>query len=140
MVVSLQSGEGPEVQKDLTRDYLRDRVSGEQMVHRLRDWTDGDTLYGVTSFSSSGAAMGKTYRDRGEYRDTAEQKAREHFKNGPAFGSFSGVMVLYRATVTDVWDEGTDPADPGEPPLKYATLTDVEILDWKQADVGDGDE
>lgn len=110
-------------------DTLRERLSGEQMIHRLRDWTDGDTLFGVTSMNpDSGASMGKTFREGGERGEDAEQMARDRYER-PAL-PMSGVSVLFRATVRDPWTEPRNPMDPGEPPLKYATLTDVEILEW----------
>jgi hypothetical protein len=123
---------------DLDADALRERVSGEQMVHRLRDWTDGDTLYGVTSFNQdTGTSSGKTFREGGEYGEDAEQKARNQYER-PGL-PMSGVTVLFRATVRNPRTEPRNPADPGEPPLKFATLTDVDVLDWKQTGQGDGD-
>lgn len=121
-------------------DALRGRVAGERLVHRLRDWTDGDTAYGVTSVSdSSGTSTGKTFREGGEYGEDAEAKAREQYDR-PGL-PMTGVTVLWRATVRNPRTEPRDPSDPGEPPLKFATLTDVEIMDWKQTgEGGDGDE
>lgn len=113
---------------------VRERLTGEQMVHRLRDWSDGDTLYGVTSINlDTGASSGKTYRAGGEYGADAEQKARDHFAGGTLA---SGVTVLYRATVQNPRTEPANPMDPGEPPLKFAYLEGVEILDWKQNRAG----
>lgn len=126
---------------ELDADTLRERLSGEQMVHRLREWDDGDTLFGVTSMNAdSGASMGKTFREGGERVNSAEQMARDRYENPPL--PMSGVTVLFRATVRDPRTEPRDAMDPGEPPLKFATLTDVEILDWNTSEDagGDGDE
>lgn len=122
---------------DITEDELRNRISGNHMVHRLREWDDGDTLYGVESFQhDTGAATGKTYHEGGEYgEDTAEAKARNHFENPPPLAG-GMVVVLYRATVQNPQTEPRNPMDPGEPPLKYANLISVEILEWKHT--GDG--
>lgn len=120
----------------VTADSLRERVSGKRIVHRLRDWTDGDTLFGVTAYTEGGASTGKTFREGGEYGDDAEVQARDMYER-PAL-PMSGVSVLYRATVRNPRTEPRDPMDPGEPPLKFARLTEVEVLDWKR--VGDGDE
>lgn len=120
-----------------TEDSLRERLNGRQMIHRLRDWEDGDTLYGATTLTETGRS-GKTFREGGEFGDaSAKEMAREQFAGDSALLA-NGVNVLYRATVQQVQTDPRDPDDPGEPPLKFATLTDVEILDWKQS--GDGDE
>lgn len=116
---------------ELTEDSLRERVSGENMVHRLRDWNDGDTLYAVTHFTAKDrGATGKTFREGGEHGDGAEKEAREFFNSGFPPGHVTAA-VLFRATVRDPRTEPLDPADPGEPPLKFATFTDVEILEWE---------
>lgn len=134
-----EPGNGERVRADggdgVTDDELRQRISGEHLIHRLRDWNDGDTLYGAKTFNpDTGGGMGKTYREGDEYGEQdAEALARGMYSNGP---TASGVSVLFRATVRNPRAEPRDPSDPGEPPLKYGTLTDVEILDWKQP--GDG--
>lgn len=121
---------------ELNADALRERLAGEQLVHRLREWADGDTLFGVTFMNpDTGASMGKTFREGDEYGEGAESKAREHYESGIIA---SGVTVLFRGTVRDPRTEPRDPEDPGEPPLKFATLTDVEILDWKRGGEGNG--
>lgn len=118
-----------------TEDSLRERLSGRQMIHRLREWEDGDTLYGARTYTDSGAS-GKTFREGSEFGDTtALDMAREQFA-GELTLNTNGVSVLYSATVEQVQTDPRDPNDPGEPPLKFARLTDVEILDWKQPDGG----
>jgi len=114
----------------MTEDTIRERVSGEQIVHRLREWNEGDTVWGVMAFDpSSGTSTGKSFREGHEYGEGAEQKARERYER-PGL-PMSGVTVLYRATVQNPRSEGRVGRD-AEPPLKFATLTEVEILNWKQ--------
>lgn len=120
-------------------DAVRERLTGESTVHRLRDWTDGDTLFGFQLMDPGNrATIGKTFREGGEYGESAENKAREHYDNTTLR---RGVEVLYRATVQDPREDPPLAMDPGEPPLKYATLTDVEILDAKtHGEDGDRDD
>lgn len=125
---------------DVDTDELRERLTGERMVHRLRDWTDGDTLFGTARFATDAdACLGKTFQKGGERRASARQLARENYERTGI--PMDSVSVLYRATVRDPRTEPRGP-DPGEPPVKFATLTEVEILDWKRERVsgGDGDE
>lgn len=123
---------------DVSEETLRGWLSGRQGIHRLRDWTDGDTLYGVRTFSEDGGtSSGKTFREGGEHGADAEQMARDYYER-PGL-PMSGVTVLFRANVQNPRSEPRDPQDPGEPPLMYGTLTHVEILDWKQTG-GDSDE
>lgn len=124
---------------DATEDSLRERLSGESMIHRLQDWNDGDTAYGVAQFTEKDrAATGKTFAEGGERFENAEERAREFYETGFPPGHVT-VSVLFRATVENPRTEPNDPADPGEPPLKFATFTDVEILDWTDH-TGDSDE
>lgn len=122
---------------DVTEDDIRERLSGEGMVARLRDWTDGDTLWGVITLNpDTGFTSGKTFREGGEHGRDAGDMAREYYAGGGL--TPVGVTALYRATVRDPRTEPRDPMDPGEPPLKFATLADVTVVKWKQS--GDGDE
>lgn len=124
---------------ELTEDTLRERVSGEHMVHRLRDWTDGDTVFAVTHFTDKDrGAVGKTFREGSGHGEGAEKEAREFFNSGFPPGHVTAA-ILFRATVRDPRTEPRDPNDPGEPPLKFATFSDVEILEWEDH-TGDGDE
>ena len=114
---------------DVSESKLRERVAGEQMIHRLREWTDGDTAFGVTTFNlETGTSSGKTYRVGTERGQTAREKARQNYDRA----IFKGVTVLFRATVRNPRTEPRNPMDPGEPPLKFGTLEDVEILEFRQ--------
>jgi hypothetical protein len=110
---------------------LLDRLEGEQMIHRLRDWADGDTLWGVRSWNSSNgytSHMGKTFTDD-EYGTTGKAAASSEFDKyvqGP-LASDSSDVVLFRATVRNPQTESRPSSDP-EPPLKYGDLEDVEII------------
>jgi hypothetical protein len=101
---------------------------GEQIVHRLRNWEVGDRVYGVSSFKLSNddsrSSSGKTF--------TTEENARAHFEKEPIFGPTEEFdTILFAATIQTVTRDPPNPADPGEPPLKYAQFENVEILDRK---------
>lgn len=99
----------------------------QQMIHRLRDWSDGDLLYGVRSYNAAGgytASSGKTFQDEG--------RARSQFNSSPVFGNEDDFdVILFKAVIRDPKRDSADPYDPGEPPSTYATLENVEILDRK---------
>lgn len=99
------------------------------MIHRLREWNDGDTLYGAV-FLGDRSPSGKTFRAAEE---PAEDRARDYY-NRDIFNGPGTTAVLYRATVRNPRTDPQNPADPGEPPLKQARLEDVEILDHDPAD------
>jgi len=128
--------------EDVQHHRLRESLSGERMVHRLRDWEGGDTLYGAASvdLNQGGRSVsGKTYREGGEYGEDAEAKARGKYET-PLLARGANVAVLYRATVRDPETEPRNPMDPGEPPLKFATLTEVEVLNYRAEDPDEGDD
>lgn len=106
-----------------SEDELEQLLStGQQMVHRLRDWDEGDTLYGVTFYNEGyDSGSGKTFKD--------EDSARGMFESGGLGAGPGSDTVLFKATVRNPTTEPHNPADPGEPPLKWAELEDVEILD-----------
>jgi len=115
------------------REFIQSKESGESMVHRLRNWEAGDTVYGWDTLSDSGS-MGKTFRG-GEngLTDDPEGAARDGFEgavDGP-LASDTNDVFLWRGTVKSVRTEGRNPMDPGEPPLKFARLSDVEVLDYR---------
>jgi hypothetical protein len=109
-------------------EHIQSLEQGEQMVHRLRNWAVGDTVYGVTSFnlkSEYGAASGKTF--------TSKEPAEQYFENEPLFGDPEQFdIILFTATIRRVRTDPRNPRDPGEPPLKFAHFEDVEILDRKR--------
>lgn len=117
----------------LTEDAIRERLTGEQMVHRLRGWVDGDTLHGVITINpDTGASRGKTYREGEGGRLDAWKQARGEYER--SCGRSWGVTALYTATVRDPKRRRRKRL--GAVPLKSATLTDVEILET-ELDGGD---
>jgi hypothetical protein len=104
---------------------------GRQMIHRLRSWEDGDTLYGVRAYNAKrdyNASSGKTFQDRAS--------AESQFKREPVFGPAEDFdVILFEATVRSPTRDPVDPGDPGEPPSKYARLEDITILNRKRPEL-----
>lgn len=120
------------------REFVDRKESGESMVHRLRSWESGDTVYGYDSRSDSGG-MGKTFRDGGEFGDqSALDAARDGWASATdpdnLLGGTTNDVFLWSATVESVRTDPPDPMDPGEPPLKFARLTDVKVLAFRPGD------
>lgn len=129
--------------KEQRERVFRERQSGgERMVHRLRDWEEGDILWGWASVKE-GSSTGKTYRHAtsdereehiGEYLEEAHTAAREAYEavvenDGPMLGGGPGAAVfLFAARIESVDTEPPGP-DPGEPPLKFAELGKVVVVD-----------
>lgn len=130
--------------------FREHKQSGEQMVHRLRDWQEGDILWGYESVSPNGST-GKTFsrrnrekrKDRiGDLSDLDPQDAHESARDAfdqmadpdPDAVSLGGgpdsSIFLYAARIESVRTEGPGP-DPGEPPLKFAQLGKVAVVDSK---------
>ena len=126
--------------------FKEHKENGEQMVHRLRDWEKGDILWGYESVSGSGST-GKTFsrrnRENREERigdldgldpQDAHESARQAFESmtDPDKTSLGGgpdtSVFLYAARIESVRTEGPGP-DPGEPPLKFARLGKVVVVD-----------
>lgn len=119
----------------------------QHMVHRLRDWQDGDILYGVAIIKSNGSAMGKTYRhnpanqspkklDAVDVERQAHKSARSHYEgvvdtdnSNPMGWNDGDVVFLYAAHIYNVTTEPLASSDPGEPPLKHADMEKVVVLD-----------
>lgn len=100
----------------------------EQMVHRLRDWDPGDTIYGVTEVSGLGRS-GKTFTDN-EFGRDGKAVAEGYFEQAPVLGADE--VYLWRAAIDTVRTDPRNPNDPGEPPLKFARLSNAEVLDYKE--------
>lgn len=105
------------------------KETGMNMVHRLRDWEPGDTIWGYDIQVEDGATSGKTFsRDEsslvleGEEYVTLVEERMEAMLNehkSPAVG------VVWVGTIEKVTEEAHDHSDPGEPPLKHASISDV---------------
>jgi hypothetical protein len=108
-------------------EHISRLQNGQQMIHRLRDWSDGDILFGVRSYNAAGgytASSGKTFQDEG--------RARSMFNGSPVLGNKEDFdVILFKAVIRGPKRDPADPYDPGEPPSQYATLESVEILDRK---------
>lgn len=120
--------DGPERRAGAFERYKQD---GEQMIHRLRDWEAGDTVFGYDILGESGGT-GKTFKRGGEMGDIpAFRKAIQGFDNVPAIGDELGdgkVAFLWSAEIETTRTDPRDLNDPGEPPLKYAELSNVTVL------------
>lgn len=122
--------------------FVESKENSEQMVHRLRSWESGDILWGWDSVSAEGAATGKTFRRgkdtldgdgelSGQTAPDAARDAYESIKDSDADlrGATPGTSVfLYAARIESVRTEGGSSHDP-EPPLKFASLTDVAVVE-----------
>lgn len=106
------------------------KMDGEIMVHRLRDWETGETIWGY-DIVGSGVSSGKTFK-RGDdglvggemkFSEAIETRMEQHLEMAepPCVG------FVWCATIERTRTEGRDPADPGEPPLKYAEVSDVVV-------------
>lgn len=116
------------------RAFKQRLETDEQMVHRLRDWSEGDIIWGWTHLKG-GSSMGKTYQreesvptaaDLSDYAPGHEQ-ARTAYESAVGTAA-SGAVFLWVARIQSVRTEPRGP-DPGEPPLKHATLTNPHVLE-----------
>lgn len=101
-------------------------LTGKNTVHRLRAWEIGDTLWGYRTMGEC-AETGKTFRDGSErmIEQTAEQMAENAFEDAVDLAADGTAVFLYSATIEDIREERYN--SDGEPPLKYATLSDVKV-------------
>lgn len=143
--------------EELTEKQRRERafremkLDGEHMVHRLRDWREGQIIWGWER-ENEGGSMGKTYTRAGvgqsmddhpldyEGHRQAMLAYHQHAKNAS-----TGTVFLWVGRVTKVRTAPGDPHDPGEPPNKFAQFTDVRVVDSTDLDAdedmaADGDE
>ena len=104
------------------------KETGMNMVHRLRDWERGDTIWGFDIQSENGSTTGKTFDrsrrlpdDSDPFVETVEQRMAQTLEmvKKPAVG------FVWVGTIEKVTTEGHDHSDPGEPPLKHASISDV---------------
>lgn len=102
-------------------------LADEVTVHRLREWQQGDTLWGYRTVTDSGAS-GKSYREGSDRMiDTgAEELARGSYEDAVDLAPDDTAVFLYSATVDRVYT-ATAVGGEGEPPEKHAMLSDIEI-------------
>jgi len=104
----------------LTVKELEKRMEKNQLIHRLRNWEDGDKIYGYSSFnlnSNYKNSMGKT--DKPENKEYIVNDFERDFNNK------NSDNILFEATVRN---PKTESAVGSEPPLKKADLIDVKII------------
>lgn len=120
--------------------FAEAKASGEQMVHRLRDWEEGQTIWGYEVRTEGGGSMGKTHtRDDFSIGKPDEVTDEMEFKShivdsmyamlGEGGGDDRRVGFAWVAEIDRVRTEGRDPMDPGEPPLKFAVLRNVSVVE-----------
>lgn len=109
-------------------EFARQKERGEAIVHRLRDWEAGDKIIGYDVVSGN-ASHGKTFKPDGRLLDSDDPlSAVVEQATGPLYDPESDSEVfVWSATIERVRTEPRDPADPGEPPLKHAQLSDVTV-------------
>lgn len=128
--------------------FKEHKENGEQMVHRLRNWEEGDILWGYESVSPRGST-GKTFsrRKSKESKERAEEKDFEHLDPDDAHESAKDAfesctdpdsmsmgggpdtsVFLYAARIKSCRTEPHSSHDP-EPPLKFARLGKVVVVD-----------
>lgn len=109
--------------------FKRRKEKGMNMVHRLRDWEAGDTIWGYDIQIDNGNTTGKTFSRNDStlvpedepYVEQVEERMEQMLDTHPS----PAVGVVWVGTVETVTTEAHDHSDPGEPPLKHASVTDV---------------
>jgi hypothetical protein len=118
--------------------FAEAKTGGRQMVHRLRDWEEGQTIWGWETHVESGGSMGKTHTRRDfERRVDDSEPVRPQVKAAlvdTATGQLESTRTDVRTAgfvwVAEIADVHTEPPgpDPGEPPLKDASLTNLSVV------------
>jgi hypothetical protein len=114
--------------------FVAELADGRQLVHRLREWESGDTLWGYMVVGET-AALGKTFRAGSEppvpnadadtdAESVASRKANDGFEQHVGGDR---LVFLYSAHIAAVETEPRGLADPREPPLTLADLTDIRV-------------
>lgn len=132
-------------QKVLTTDSTqRERAfkaykeSSEQMIHRLRTWHELQVVWGYETHTEQGTT-GKTYTRRGRTRshivdsdvtpddNVGHNQARDSYFEAVDNASPNTAMFLWVARIESTRTEPRGP-DPGEPPLKFASLKSARVV------------
>lgn len=115
--------------------FAKHLTTGERMVHRLRDWSTGQTIWGWSVHTEDGASMGKTHTRR-DFEpmtgDETETRMRDELVSTAAaqltdISDTRAVAFVWVAEVAEVHTEPPGP-DPGEPPLKTAHLDHASVV------------
>jgi hypothetical protein len=116
------------------------KLNDEIMVSRLRNWEQGQTIYGCDLIAENGSS-GKTFTrddkptvldDSGSPidADKGHEKAAAMFdqlRADPPDGQ--NAVFYWVGRLASTRTEGRNPTDPGEPPLKYGTLDTLRIIE-----------
>lgn len=125
------------VSDDHIRQFERDKASGKQMIHRLRDWEPGDVIFGYDVIQANGSMSGKTFKRGSELGgNSAIRNALNGLEDQPLFGetlSDGTVAFAWVGRIVRTRQERGDPMD-GEPGLKFAELEDVTVLASRDGD------
>lgn len=117
-------------EEEIAAQFAASKRRGQHMVHRLREYSPDDIIWGYDVLTESGS-MGKTYRRGVDGPDSTSDETFAEWVEEQAMASAeasgSCLAVVWYATITELRSEAQDPMDPGEPPLTYATLTDVVV-------------
>jgi len=114
--------------------FVEMKQRGEHMIHRLRDWQVGQIVWGYDLHRENGSSTGKTFTRGGASSEDILRDERGHEQAKEMYETRteqiqSGAAFYWVGRITRVRVEGRNPADPGEPPLKFAELEQVKVLD-----------
>jgi hypothetical protein len=109
------------------------------MVHRLRNWEEGQTVWGYEVISNGGASMGKTHTRRDftdhseNYQDDSDEFVPQIIDSMQAMLDNTGDDSVSAgfAWVAEIESVQTEPPgpDPGEPPLKKARFRKLVVME-----------
>lgn len=124
--------------------------SEEQMIHRLRNWSNGDVIYGVKSYNIANnpnynISSGKTFTESDRERAVNMFESKNKIMSSKLFD-----CILFKAIIHNPKTEGSQTAESytyehkesgekrtgydAEPNLKFANLKNVEIIGRKVLD------
>lgn len=135
--MSTKTADSRSVSNERIRQFEEDKSSGEQMIHRLRDWEAGDVIFGYDVIQANGSMSGKTFK-RGNSLggNSCVENALAGLENQPLIGdtlSDGTVAFAWVGRIVRTRQERGDPMD-GEPGLKFAELEDVTVLASRDGD------